>query len=63
MSNSKMIVADEPKGNLDKQTEEEILEILKDLAHRDGECVIIVTHSINVCEQVDDMFDLKRVKK
>ena len=59
--NPKMIVADEPTGNLDKQTEEEILEIFKDLAHKDGKCVIIVTHSANVCSQVDQVYDLKKV--
>lgn len=61
--NPKMILADEPTGNLDKQTEEEILEIFKELAHKDGKCVIIVTHSANVCNQVDEVFDLKKVKK
>ncbi len=61
--NPKMIVADEPTGNLDKQTEEEILEIFKSLAHKDGKCVIIVTHSTNVCDQVDKVYDLKKVKK
>ncbi|MBO4276257.1 ABC transporter ATP-binding protein [Candidatus Saccharibacteria bacterium] len=61
--NPKMIVADEPTGNLDKQTEEEILEIFKDLAHKDGKCVIIVTHSANVCNQVDVVYDLKKVRK
>lgn len=61
--NPKMIVADEPTGNLDKQTEEEILEIFKNLAHKDGKCVIIVTHSANVCNQVDKVYDLKKVKK
>ena len=61
--NPKMIVADEPTGNLDKQTEEEILEIFKDLAHKEGKCVIIVTHSTNVCDQVDKVYDLKKVKK
>ena len=60
--NPKMIVADEPTGNLDKQTEAEILEIFKNLAHKDGKCVIIVTHSANVCEQADMVYDLKRVK-
>ena len=60
--NPKMIVADEPTGNLDKQTEEEIIEIFKNLAHRDGKCVIIVTHSSNVCNQVDKVYDLKKVK-
>ena len=59
----KMIVADEPTGNLDKQTEEEILEIFKDLAHKQGKCVIIVTHSANVCEKVDKVFDLRKVKR
>ncbi len=60
--NPKMIVADEPTGNLDKQTEEEILEIFKKLAHKDGKCVIIVTHSSNVCDQVDKVYELKKVK-
>lgn len=61
--NPKMIVADEPTGNLDKQTEEEILDIFKKLAHEDGKCVIIVTHSPNVCNQVDQVYDLKKVPK
>ena len=61
--NPKMIIADEPTGNLDKQTEEEILEIFKNLAKKDGKCVIIVTHSSSVCNQVDKVYDLKKVKK
>ena len=40
----------------------EILDILKKLAHNDGKCVIIVTHSSNVCEMVDQIYDLKKVK-
>ena len=60
--NPKMIVADEPTGNLDKQTEKEILDIFTKLAHEDGKCVIIVTHSPNVCEKVDQVYDLKKVK-
>ena len=60
--NPKMIVADEPTGNLDKQTESEILDIFKKLAHEDGKCVIIVTHSQNVCDMVDVVYDLKKVK-
>ena len=60
--NPKMIVADEPTGNLDKQTEEEIIDIFKKLAHKDNKCIIIVTHSPNVCKQVDQVYDLKKVK-
>lgn len=60
--NPKMIVADEPTGNLDKQTEKEIIDIFKKLAHEDGKCVIIVTHSPSVCSEVDVVYDLKKVK-
>lgn len=60
--NPKIIVADEPTGNLDKQTESEILDIFKKLAHEEGKCVIIVTHSPNVCDAVDKIYDLKKIK-
>ena len=60
--NPEMIVADEPTGNLDKQTETEILAIFKKLAHEEGKCVIIVTHSPNVCNIVDEIYELKKVK-
>lgn len=60
--NPKMIVADEPTGNLDKETEKDILDIFKKLAHEEGKCVIIVTHSSNVCKMVDQVYDLKKVK-
>lgn len=60
--NPKMIIADEPTGNLDKQTESEILDIFKKLAHEENKCVIIVTHSSNVCDIVDQVYDLKKVK-
>ena len=60
--NPKIIIADEPTGNLDKQTETEILEIFKKLAHEENKCVIIVTHSQNVCDGVDQIYDLKKVK-
>ena len=61
--NPKMIVADEPTGNLDKQTEKEIIDIFKSLAHEEGKCVIIVTHSSSVCEVVDEVYDLKKFKQ
>ena len=41
---AKMIVADEPTGNLDKDTENDIMSILKELAKNDNKCIIIVTH-------------------
>ena len=61
--NPKIIIADEPTGNLDKETESEILKIFNNLAHKEKKCVIIVTHSPNVCEAVDQVYDLKKAKK
>ncbi|MBS7020915.1 MAG: ABC transporter ATP-binding protein [Firmicutes bacterium] len=56
----KLILADEPTGNLDSETEQEIMNILSDLAHKENKCVIIVTHSKNVSNQVDTVYELKR---
>ena len=56
--NPKVIIADEPTGNLDKDTENEILKIFKHLAHDENKCVIIVTHSQNVCDNVDVVYEL-----
>lgn len=61
--NPKMILADEPTGNLDKETENDILDILKNLAHNENKCVFIVTHSENVCNQVDVIYELKKMHK
>ena len=60
--NPELILADEPTGNLDKDTENEILAIFKMLAHEKNKCVIIVTHSPNVCEQADIIYELKKKK-
>lgn len=46
--NPNIIIADEPTGNLDESTEKEVLKIFSSLAHDDGTCVIIVTHSKEV---------------
>ena len=61
--NPNIIVADEPTGNLDKETEDEILKIFKTLAHKENKCVIIVTHSKNVCDNADIVYELKKNNK
>ena len=61
--NPKVILADEPTGNLDKETENDILNIFKRLAKKENKCIIIVTHSKNVCDNADVVYDLKSNKK
>jgi putative ABC transport system ATP-binding protein len=61
-SNSPIIVADEPTGNLDEDTEEKIIDIFRELAHKDGRIVIIVTHSRRVAEHADKVLHLRRGK-
>ena len=57
---AKVILADEPTGNLDKDTEDDIIAILQDLAKNENKCVIIVTHSDNVCSKADVIYELKK---
>jgi len=54
-----LIVADEPTGNLDGDNEAKVLEIFKSLAHDNGKCVIIVTHSKNVTAIADEIWVLE----
>ena len=61
--NPKIIIADEPTGNLDKETEDEILKIFKNLAKKENKCIIIVTHSKNVVDNVDIIYNLDSDKK
>lgn len=61
-SNSPIIVADEPTGNLDEDTEEKIIDIFRELAHEQGKIVIIVTHSRRVAEHADKVLRLRRGK-
>ena len=54
-SNAKVLLADEPTGNLDEQTAEGIIELLKQTAHELGKCVIVVTHSKYLANEADEI--------
>ena len=55
-----VILADEPTGNLDEDTAQDITEILKESAHKMNKCVVVVTHSNEVAKQADVVFRLKK---
>jgi len=56
--NPSIIIADEPTGNLDGETEAQVLKILKNLAHNENKCVIVVTHSEKVADESDVVYRL-----
>ena len=62
VADSPVILADEPTGNLDSGTEDEIIEILKTSAHKHGKCVIVVTHSKELAKKSDVILVLKNKK-
>lgn len=45
-----VLLADEPTGNVDTHTGEEILALIRDLHERLGSTILIVTHDIHVAE-------------
>lgn len=55
-----IILADEPTGNLDGETQNDIMEIFAKLAKEENKCVIIVTHSPEVTEKADIVYELKK---
>ncbi len=59
-SDAKIILADEPTGNLDEDTATEISDVLKGCARQLNKCVIIATHSNDLAKQADMVLCLKR---
>lgn len=52
-----VIFADEPTGNLDKATSEDIISLFKQI-HERGNTVIIVTHDLNIASRADVVFKM-----
>ena len=57
-----LIVADEPTGNLDETTSQDIVKLFQEIAHEQNRCIIIVTHEIEVAKSCDEVFELKNKK-
>ena len=55
-----IILADEPTGNLDRDTQREIMDIFRELANK-GKCVILVSHSREVAEMCDECYELVKI--
>jgi len=58
-SNPPILLADEPTGNLDTRTGQEILGLIRDIHHRFQSTVVIVTHDTVVAESCDRTVELR----
>ena len=56
---TKILLADEPTGNLDTANGENIFAILHQLASEAGYCVILVTHDPGLAERADRVLELR----
>jgi putative ABC transport system ATP-binding protein len=59
-TNVDVILADEPTGNLDEQTAEDIVKVFSALAHEHGKTVIMVTHSADIAAVSDVVLRLSK---
>lgn len=61
--NPQIILADEPTGNLDGETQDQIMDIFRKLADEEGKCIIVVTHSPEVAQAADMVYELNPRQK
>ena len=57
-SGARVLLADEPTGNLDKANGERVVDILALLAQEQGYCVVIVTHDQSIAERSDRVWHM-----
>ncbi|MCE5278093.1 MAG: ABC transporter ATP-binding protein [Planctomycetaceae bacterium] len=58
INNPKVLLADEPTGNLDSVTGKQIISVLKDFNRQHGQTILMVTHDNNLAQQADSIFRL-----
>ena len=55
---SRLLLADEPTGNLDMANGDLVVKLLIDLAHKDKLAVVIVTHDLSIADKADEVFQM-----
>jgi ABC-type lipoprotein export system ATPase subunit len=54
----RLLLADEPTGNLDEENGRRVLELLRGLAREEGSAVLYVTHSREIAEAADAVWTI-----
>lgn len=53
-----IILADEPTGNLDSKTTDEVMELLKKSIRKFKQTLIVITHDINIAKKADRIINI-----
>ena len=59
VTDPKLLLADEPTGNLDQESGQSILQLMRDLNRDTGLTIVMVTHDENIAQQCDALVRLK----
>ena len=59
INNPKIILADEPTGNLDSNTTEDVYELLRDINKKFNTTFLIITHDNRIAEKADRIIEVK----
>lgn len=62
VSETDIIIADEPTGNLDENTSNEIIKLFKEIVENENKCLIMVTHNNDIARNSDLTYNLKNMK-
>jgi lipoprotein-releasing system ATP-binding protein len=55
----RVLIADEPTGNLDPHTAEGVFDVLRDLVHREGLGALVATHNLDLARRMDRVLELR----
>ncbi len=58
-TDAKLILADEPTGNLDSKSSRNIINLLARLAHEHNCCVVVITHDTSLLDMIDVTFQMR----
>jgi putative ABC transport system ATP-binding protein len=56
---TRLMLADEPTGNLDTENSRRIIDLLANLAHNEGYCVVVVTHDPEISSRADVTYRIR----
>ena len=54
-----VLLADEPTGNLDSKSGENVINFLKDLHHKENKTIILVTHDSEIASHAEKIYHLR----